>query len=278
MEFAALFRLFFIGLRIFVAAFVLISILFFFFQDKLIFFPARRLEAAPTQIGLAYEDLFLKTKDGVRIHAWYIPSEKNRAAMLFCHGNAGNISHRLESIALYHQFGFNILIFDYRGYGKSGGRPDEDGLYQDARAAYDFLRDVKKTPTGKIIIFGRSLGGAVACETALTHPCGALIMESAFTSTADMGRRLYPFFPTRFLIRHAFASIKKISRVKCPILIIHSRDDEMIPFAMGESLYQTARTPKTFLPIHGSHNSGFLTSGRYYIQGLDQFVSRHLPR
>ncbi len=245
-------------------------------QRGMLYFPSREIETTPHDIGLDYQDLTLKTLDGVDISAWYIPTEDARGFVLFCHGNAGNISHRFDSIKIFHRLGLGVLIFDYRGYGKSKGSPDEEGTYRDAEAAWDYLVNVLHMKPEKIVLFGRSLGSAVAAELALRKQAGALIMESAFTSAPDLGKKFFPLLPVRLISRYHYESIDKVGKIKLPKLFIHSPGDEIVPYEQGVRLFEEASDPKEFLRITGGHNEGFLLAGKVYVDGLDAFISRHL--
>ncbi len=258
---------------IIVSVWVLLSLLIYFFQPNFIFFPHKDIEATPEFISLDYEDLILTTSDGIEINAWWIPNPNARATLLFLHGNAGNISHRLDSINIFYQLGLSVLIIDYRGYGKSTGKPSEQGTYIDAETAWHYLINEKKINSDKIIIFGRSLGGAVATWLADKYPSSALIIESCFTSIADIGKHYYPYLPTSLLARIKYPSIDKISNIKSPVLVIHSANDEIIPYTFGKQLFEKASEPKMFLDIVGGHNDGFLVSGKKYIDGLDHFIT-----
>lgn len=244
-------------------------------QKRMIFYPVREIAATPKYIGLQFEDIILRTKDKVNISAWYIPAAQERAVILFCHGNAGNNSHRLDSIRIFHDLNLSVFIFDYRGYGKSEGSPTEEGTYLDAEAALDFLIQVKHVPSEKIVVFGRSLGGAVAAEVALRRRVGALIIESGFTSVPELGGKYFPFLPIRLLSRYSYATENKVSKINVPKLFIHSPHDEIIPFKCGKALYENASPPKEFLEIRGDHNYGFLVSGSIYRDGLDRFISKY---
>lgn len=246
-------------------------------QGSMLYFPSKEIEATPQDIGLAYQELTLRTRDGVDVSAWYIPADHARGFVLFCHGNAGNISHRLDSIRIFHGLGLGVLIFDYRGYGKSGGSPDEEGTYLDAEAAWDYLASTLNVKPDKIVLFGRSLGSAVAAEIALRKQAGALIMESGLTSVPDLGKKFFPYLPVRFLSRYHYESISKVGRIKIPKLFIHSPDDEIVPYEQGVRLFENASEPKEFLKITGGHNEGFLLSGKVYTDGLRAFLSGHLP-
>ena len=252
----------------------------FLTQAKLLYYPdlpSRKLTASPVDIGLDYSPVTIKTSDGVKIHGWFVAAKREKGTLLFFHGNAGNISHRLDSIKIFHDLGLSILIIDYRGYGQSQGVISEQGSYLDAEAAWDYLTQTRKIPAEQIIVFGRSLGAAIAAHIAANHLPGALILESAFTSVPDMAARLYPVLPVRLLSRFQYNTKKMLRSVSCPVLIIHSPDDEIIPFENGLQLYDSARQPKELLRISGGHNEGFLISSSRYSDGLSKFIGTHLP-
>lgn len=245
-------------------------------QASMIYYPVREIFNTPGDIGLNFEEVTLKTKDGVTISAWYIPARHERGVVLFCHGNAGNISHRLNSIRIFHDLKLSVFIFDYRGYGRSEGSPTEEGTYLDAESVWDYLVKIKHISPEKIILFGRSLGSAVAAEIALNHKAGALIIESGFTSIPDLGRKFFPYLPVRLITRHHYSTLDKVNKIGIPKLFIHSSQDEVIPFEHGVSLFEKSSEPKEFLRITGDHNEGFLISGRAYIEGLNGFISKYL--
>lgn len=246
-------------------------------QDKLIYFPESALAATPREYRFDYEDVTLTAADGVRLHGWFVPAPRPaRGALLFLHGNGGNISHRLEKIALFRGLGFDVFIVDYRGYGRSEGRPGEDGTYRDARAAWKYLTVTRAIRAPRIVIYGESLGGAVAAELASEHEPRALIVESSFTSVPDLGAEIYPWLPVRWLSRFRYDGRAALARVRTPVLVIHSRADDIIPFAHGERLFAAANEPKKFLEIRGDHNAGFLASGAQYVEGIDAFLREHL--
>ncbi|HDQ40355.1 MAG TPA: alpha/beta hydrolase [Desulfonatronum sp.] len=241
-------------------------------QDAMVYQPLPELLGSPADFGLEYEEAWLKTSDGVDIHGWFVPGRGAvRRVLLFCHGNAGNISHRLDSLKIFHDLGLSVFIFDYRGFGKSRGQPNEKGTYLDAETAWDHLLARGYGPE-EIFIFGRSLGGAVAAYLAAGKDAAALILESTFTSLPDVGAAFYPYLPVRLLARHRYETITHLRKVRCPVLVVHSIDDEMIPFSHGQSLFATASNPKTFLEISGGHNHGFLISGQHYVEGLRAFL------
>ena len=191
---------------------------------------------------------------------------------MFFHGNAGNISHRLDSIEIFHQLGLDTLIIDYRGYGQSSGKKTEQGTYLDAQAAWSYLVDERGVPAGEIIIFGRSLGGAVGAWLGARHTPAAVIIESSFTSGVDMARRLYPFLPARLITRLRYPVAQYARQLDGPVLVVHSRNDEIIPFEMGQSIYAAVKQRKSFLELRGDHNNGFFISRHDYVAGLDDFI------
>jgi fermentation-respiration switch protein FrsA (DUF1100 family) len=244
-------------------------------QPRLIFYPdmpGRTLEATPAEVDLAFEDVSLATADGEQLHGWYVPHEAAPATLLFCHGNAGNISHRLDSIRLFHELGLNVLIFDYRGYGRSSGTASEQGTYRDAEAAWEYLVGERGIAPPHIVLFGRSLGAAIASDLATRTQPGAVILESAFTSVTDMAARLYPWLPVRWLASYRYDNAAKIRDISAPVLIMHSRDDEIIPFSHGERLYALANEPKRMLELRGGHNDGFHVSRDDYRPIVGDFI------
>lgn len=177
---------------------------------------------------------------------------------------------------MFHRLRLDIFIFDYRGYGQSEGKPAEQGTYKDAEAAWRYLIEERQMNPNEVVVFGRSLGGAVASWLAQSYTPGALILESTFTSLRDIAATLYPYLPVRLLLRFEYDTAKYLGRVNCPVLIVHSRDDEIMPFSHGQRLFEMAKEPKTFLQITGTHNEGFITSGKRYEQGLNAFISEYL--
>jgi len=268
------------GLALIYAA---LGVALYLFQGSMVFLanlPGRALDATPADIGLQYEDVGIDTADGERLHGWYVPAINARGTLLFFHGNAGNISHRLESILIFNRLALDVLIVDYRGYGQSTGRPGEQGTYRDAQAAWDYLVRERSVSPGNIVIFGRSLGGAVGAWLASELPAveqpAAVIIESAFTSGADMARRLYPVYPARLLTRLRYPVVDYVQRISCPVLVVHSRNDEIIPFAMGRAIYEAAPQPRDFIELRGDHNAGFWISRQEYAAGLAAFLEKIL--
>jgi len=261
---------------IIVGIYIVFAAFLFIFQSHYVYYPVRALSTDPGSIGLQFENVLLETADGVKLSGWFIPSEGARGVLLFCHGNAGNISHRLESIQIFHQLGLDVFIFDYRGYGQSEGKPTEPGTYKDAQAAWRYLIEERQVNPNEVIFFGRSLGAAVAAWLAQSHVPGALILESPFTSLGDIAGTLYPYLPVRLLLRFEYNTAEYLDKVNCPVLIVHSRDDEIMPFSHGQRLFQLAREPKRFVEISGTHNEGFITSGKRYQEGVRTFVSDYI--
>jgi pimeloyl-ACP methyl ester carboxylesterase len=252
--------------------YIIICLLLFIFQRHLIYFPDKTVFFNPNYINLKFDDIYYRTSDDISINAWLIPADSSEMTILFCHGNAGNISHRLESIQIFNRLKLNVLIFDYRGFGKSEGSVSEEGTYLDAMGAWNFLLNQKGYKPSQIIIFGRSLGSGVASWLAKNVNPAGLILESSFTSLPDVGVSVYPFFPVRLLSRYRYPTKENLSYIDCPKLFIHSKGDEIIPFTLGHENFTTAGEPKSFLEIEGSHNDGFLVSGSIYMEGIARFV------
>ncbi len=260
-------------------AYALLVIVLFVFQSRLVFFPnmpSRILGPGPESIGLDYKSVEFRTEDDVRLHGWFVPATVPRGVVLFFHGNAGNISHRLDSLRIFHDLGFSTLIFDYRGYGQSQGHVTERGTYLDAAAAWNYLTVEMGFDEADIVLFGRSLGAAVAAQLASIRNPSALIVESGFVSVPDLAARLYPWLPARYLARIQYPTGEFLKSASCPVLIVHSKDDEIIPYSQGEALFRTTPEPRQFLELSGSHNDGFIVSGRHYREGLDQFLANTL--
>jgi len=241
-----------------------------YLESRSLYFPIRPVRDTPRQVGLDYEDVFLKTSDDYKLHGWYLASGE-RHVILFFHGNGGNISHRLDKILFLKEAGLDILIIDYRGYGRSNGAPSEAGLYRDAKAAYDYLVLEKKIKPESIVLYGESLGGAVAADLAAKHPVGALITEETFTSVPEMARVIYPIIPSWF-IRSRYDALSKIKKVTCPKLFFHSVDDEIVPFKLGQKLMEAAPEPKVFVQLRGGHNEAFWHSKDIWLEGIRTFL------
>lgn len=274
-------RSFYTLLLLAVGIYVLLAVLLYLFQNRMVFLPnmpGRALIATPQDAGFSFEEVSIATSDGLQLHGWFVPAEQSKATVLFLHGNAGNISHRLDSIAIFRELGLDTLIIDYRGYGQSEGNPGEQGTYLDAQAAWDYLVSSRGIAPEKIVIFGRSLGGAIAAWLAAENTAAAVIIESCFSSALDMARRLYPFMPAKLITRLKYPVSDYVGRLKIPLLVIHSHDDEIIPFSMGQAIFEAAAEPKAMLELTGDHNDGFLLNRDRYVAELQDFIDRHLPR
>jgi hypothetical protein len=268
-----------IALKVAAACYAGLCLLVFAKQSGYVYYPDRHVACTPGDAGLRHEDLRLKTEDGETIAAWYVPAagETGRVTVLFCHGNGGDIGDRLESIRALNAMGLNVAIFDYRGYGNSTGRPSEKGTYADALAAWRHLVREKKIPAGRIVAYGESLGGAVAARLAEDRKPGALVLESTFTSARDMAARMFPCLPGRLLCRFSYDTLARLRGVKCPVLIAHSRTDEMIPFAFGKRLFEAANEPKAFVALTGGHNDCGIATDSDLRTALRQFLRQHVP-
>ncbi len=258
-----------------IALYAGLSLIMRAFQDRLVYFPKTEFVSTPEEYGLSFETVFFSTSDGVRLSGWFIRAENSKGVILFCHGNGGNISHRIETIRIFNRLQFDVFIFDYRGYGQSRGKPNEKGTYLDIEAAWKYLVDESEILPEDIAVFGRSLGGAVAAYMAQTCLPRALIVESSFTSIKALGAEIYPYLPGKLLSTFEYNTLGYLRQVKSPVLIVHSRDDEMIPFAHSKRLFEASNEPKRFLEIYGSHNEGFLTSSPHYESGLESFLSEY---
>jgi fermentation-respiration switch protein FrsA (DUF1100 family) len=245
------------------------------FEKKLIYFPARELELAPSDLGLRSEEAPLVGEDGVRIHAWFLPRPGSRLTVLVSHGNAGNISHRLHRAALLEAaLDADVLLYDYRGYGRSEGAPDEEGTYRDSRAAYRYLVEGRGVRPERLVLFGESLGSAVTLELALTHPCAAVVLESPFTSIRDMVRVALPLMPLGAFVRTRYDNLAKVGKLRVPLLVMHGDRDGVVPFEQGQRLFAAAPEPKRFFRIAGAdHNDTYLKGGEPYRRALAAFVA-----
>jgi uncharacterized protein len=249
-------------------------------QSRYVYHPDCTIVETPAAVGLAFEEVTLPTEDGEQISAWYVPAkvggEDVAPTILFCHGNAGNISGRLRSLQTFSTLGFNTLIFDYRGYGDSTGIPSEKGTYLDAMACWKYLVDERSVPPSRIVVFGRSLGGAIASHVAQAMRPGALVLESVFSSVPNMAARMFPLLPIRWFCRFSYDNESNVTNVQCPVMVAHSRSDETCPFEQGYRVYEAALEPKEFVEIEGGHNDGGLDSNPLYQVKLVDFIQEHL--
>jgi len=254
---------------------LLLNGMMYMLQPGMVFYPTANINETPAEWQLPYEDVIIDTRDGERLHGWYIPASGDSQAqpvLLFLHGNAGNISHRRASLEIFHRLGLNQLIIDYRGYGKSTGSPGEDGLYHDATAAWQYLLENRDFSADQIIIFGRSLGGAVATQLASRVQARGVILESSFSSARDMAQHTFPLLSHLLYLRYDFNSLERMPQINAPLLILHSPQDEIIPYQSAEKLFKAAQQPKTFVQLRGDHNNGFYLSQPMYQQALADWL------
>lgn len=261
----------------FVLLYGVLAALIFIFQSHLVYFPDKEMTCSPHDVNLPYEAVSFHTRDRIEIAAWFVPAEQSRGVVLICHGNGGNISHRVPLIRILNDLSLSCLIFDYRGYGNSAGKPTEEGTYLDAEAAWHYLVDTRGIDARNIVILGKSLGGAVAARLAREHTPVALIVQSTFTSLTELGRTVYPFLPVRLLSRFNYGTAEYLRGVNCPVLIMHSRQDEIVPYSHGCELFRVAGQPKEFVEMEGDHNSGFIVSESRFREGVSGFLRQHLP-
>lgn len=265
-------------LGILAAAYAGLAGVLYFSQSSMVYYPeiGREIVATPRQAGLGYEEVRLLAADGVALHGWFVPSAQSRGTVLFLHGNAGNISHRLDFLLMFHRLGYSTLIIDYRGYGNSAGEPSEQGTYLDAEAAWHHLTETRKIPPDTIALFGESLGGAVAAWLAVRHEPAALVIASGFTSVPDLAAKFYPYLPVRRLSRFSYDTREYLQSVAVPVFIAHSPDDEIIPYRHGQALYAAAKPPKQFLELSGGHNEGFIFVRDSWVRALGEFLDEHV--
>ncbi|MBD3161859.1 MAG: alpha/beta fold hydrolase [Candidatus Eisenbacteria bacterium] len=259
-------------LALLLAAYALLCLLAFAFQSRLVFFPDRELTATPRDAGLDYEDISFLAQDGVRLHGWMIPGPDGGPLVLLLHGNAGNVSHRLGIIRLLHDLGASVFIFDYRGYGRSEGTPSEQGTYRDAEGAWRLLTERENVRPSRIVLFGRSLGSAVAIDLASSRTPAGLILEGSFPSLVAVGRKAYPYLPVGLLARIRYDSARKIPGIGSPKLFLHAQDDDVVPIALGRRLFDAAAEPKEFVIIAGGHEGPGWDPGTHYARSLRAFL------
>ncbi|MBN1907926.1 MAG: alpha/beta hydrolase [Deltaproteobacteria bacterium] len=264
------------GIYLLIFVIILVTTFLIFYKNIegwFVFQPQKRLDYSPSDFRLNHLDIYLNTPDGIRVHGWYFYPYPDRPVILFCHGNAGNISHRLEYINLLLDMGVNLFIFDYRGYGKSSGSPSEQGIYTDALSAFDYLvRDEKINPNN-IILLGRSLGVAAALEVASKREARSIIIENGFLSVHHMAKQMGIFRLIAPLIPRNYNSLEKIKYVTIPKLIMNSENDEVVPGYMGRQLFEAASEPKEYYEIKGAgHNDTHVAGGREYQNTISEFI------
>lgn len=261
-------------LLVIAGGYLALLVLMFLFQDRLLFLPSSQMVQEPASVGVEGEDFWIETADDVRIHSWYFPNETSDRVIVLSHGNAGNISNRIDIARTLLESGVAVLMYDYRGYGLSEGRPSEEGLYKDIRAVTEALMSEKGYREGEIFMYGRSLGGAVAAYAATEYRLGGLVLDSAFKNLRAMVSDVYPFVPSA-LAKYDFPTEKYLGQLdNTPVMIMHSRGDEIIGYHHGEHLYEVARQPKTFVELQGGHNDSFFTSRDLIRHSWQEFLSR----
>ena len=243
-------------------------------EKRYIFFPSTVMEQTPGDVGVEYEEVFFTTGDGVRLHGWYLPGTGD-VTWLWFHGNGGNISHRVDELAIFrHRLGVNQFIFDYRGYGRSPGTPSEKGTYLDSRSALEYLSSRPDVAPEKIVYFGRSLGAAVAVELAANKEPLALVLVAPFSSIADMAKVAFPFMPFHLLVRGRYDSVARIRGIYRPVLVLHGDKDATVPLYQGQKLFEAANQPKRFKLLPGTaHNDTYIAGGGNYWDTLDEFLA-----
>lgn len=263
---------------------IYLLLLSFFFPISLlactapfIYHPTKPILQTPARQDIEYETIRFDTCDGVKLAGWWVPSPSSPVVILYCHGNAGNISHRVYNISIFRGLGYSVFIFDYRGFGESQGRPSEKGTYLDALAAWEYLTGTRNIRPDDIVIFGRSLGGSIAAWLAHVREPKLLILDSTFTSLREAADDRVLFLLSLIVPKDQYKTISYLREVNCPVLIIHSRDDDVIPFEHGVSLYEAAKHPeKEFLETSGTHNRAVLESLKTYQGGIYNFISSHV--
>lgn len=246
-----------------------------FLERTVVCFPQRGHDGRPEDFGLKARDLYFETSDRVRLHGWLFSADLKGPTLLWFHGNAGNISHRLENIALLLAQGINVFIFDYRGYGKSEGSLSEQGFYRDAQAAWEGLLKEGPASPSQVVLFGRSLGCAMAADLAARVPAAGLILESGFPHLGSMARTHYPFVISEKFLSGRYDALNKIARLKMPVLVVHGTKDSIVPISLGRRLFQAAPEPKSFYEIPGAdHNDTYLVGGQAYFQMIRETIQK----
>jgi hypothetical protein len=258
------------AIPVFIVVYALMTFIGYFFQKGLIYEPSRKFLKDLKSEGIPYEGVYFKTSDGVKLYGWFVPSPDGKV-VLFCHGNADNISYFTDSIKQFYDMGFGVLAFDWRGYGRSEGEPSEEGTYLDVLAAWQFLTEKKRIPPSNIIVLGRSLGGSPAAWLCSVRKPLAAVIESSFYSLKEIAAQRYPFFPVGIILRYKYETGEYLKKAKCPVLIVHSRDDKVVPISHGKRLFEAAQRPKKFLEIKGTHRNGHLTS-KNYVSEFKNFI------
>ncbi|MDW8465753.1 MAG: alpha/beta fold hydrolase [Chloroherpetonaceae bacterium] len=240
-----------------------------------IYAPQKSLVTTSAEHGLEFESIYFVASDGVKLHGWWVPVPHARATVLLCHGNSGNVSYQLDQIKAFHQLSLHVFTFDYRGFGQSDGQPSEDGLYRDGKAAWSYLVEQKHILPEHIIIFGHSLGGGVAAWLSKEVKAGAVILQATFTTMKQIAKCFYPYFPLRKIMRSRYDNLAHIAQANCPVLVIHSPDDEVVPFEHGKRVFEAAKSPKEFLQVRYGHDDAIHSPN--YLSGIKAFLDKYLP-
>lgn len=243
------------------------------FEQLNVYAPEKVIFAHPGSYGFEYDDVWLTASDGARVNAWWVPLSDDAPVVLYSHGNGGNMSTRMEVVKRLREAGASVLLYDYRGYGRSPGTPTEAGTYRDGEAAYAWLLGRGVDPR-RVVFLGESLGCGVAVELALRHRPAGLIFESGFTSIVDMGKVVFPSLPVAWMTRYRYDNLSKIASLPCPLLVLHSPQDEIIPYEMGRRVFAAAPEPKEFFELKGDHNEGYLETGAAYTGALRAFLRK----
>jgi uncharacterized protein len=246
------------------AVYVLAMVVIYFAQPFILYFSDKKVLSTPDDYGIKFENVTVVTADNVRINAWYVPADKSEFTVIYCHGNGGNLMYYLKVVSFLNGLNLSCLLFDYRGYGSSEGKPTEEGTYLDAEAACKWLVSEKKISPDKIIIFGWSLGASVASHLATKIDCASLVLDGAFTAYADITRKHFPFMPASLFAKYNYRTIDYLKNVRRPVMITHSRNDEVAPFRFGQKLFCAANEPKKFVETAGRHNNAFTDSAEIY--------------
>lgn len=244
------------------------------FDRMFVYFPSPWIERDwARESGLPLQDVWFHSADGTRLFGWYVESSGLPGVMLWCHGNAGNIIHRLDNLAELYRIGLSVFLFDYRGYGRSSGRPSEDGLYQDALAAYAYLTDARRVAPERIVLFGRSLGAAVAGFVASCRPVAGMILESSFPSIKTLAKSQSFGLPAHWLLQSRYDLVERLKDIHVPILVVHGDRDTIVPIELGRQVFDAANAPKSFFAVQGAdHNNTYLVGGRAYFARMRRFV------
>jgi len=265
------------SIRIVLSVLIGATLLLVFLEKKLIYYPAATVDVTPKELGLPFEEVEIDVEPGVKLHGWLIKAAKEPgvATVLFSHGNAGNIADRLDRVLRLRDLGVDFLLYDYRGYGRSTGSPDEEGTYRDGRAAYDYLVKVRGVDPSRLVLMGESLGCAISVQLAIERRAAGLVIEAPFASIAQMAGAIYPFLPLGPFIRTRYENEKKVAQLKMPLFVVQGTQDEVIPVAQGKMVFDAAPQPKQYLAVEGAHhNDVYVVGGAGYRNALRDFITR----